>query len=250
MNSLQSILALSLPVVITGIIALYFKLNQSIFKLVLAFSAAYLFSTTIMHLLPEAYASGYQVDADNLKMVGLFIVVGFSAQLLMENLSGGLEHGHNHHHSDVCKKHFPYGIIIGLLIHSFLEGLPVYKSGGVMPHIHSNHQLIFGLAVHNIPISFLFVALLKDHGVKWISIVFFLVLFSMMAPLGYLFSYLVHTFEFLKVMSYQYIADAIVIGIFLFISTAILFETSDEHKYSPSKIISMLLGIVLAFILS
>jgi hypothetical protein len=68
--------------------------------------------------------------------------------------------------------------------------------------------------------------------------------------LGFLFSYLVHTFQFMRVLSYQYIADAIVIGIFLFISTAILFETGDQHKYSPSKIISMLLGIVLAFILS
>ncbi len=246
MNSIESILALSLPVIITGVFALYFKLNQALFKLVLAFSAAYLFSTTIMHLLPEAYGS------NNFKLVGLFIVVGFSVQLLIENLSAGLEHGHSHHHSDVCTKHFPYGIIIGLLIHSFLEGLPVYHSDAadISQPGHSNQQLIFGLVIHNIPISFLFVALLKDHGVKWMSIIFFLVLFSMMAPLGFLFSYLVHTFQFMQVMSYQYIADAIVIGIFLFISTAILFETGDDHKYSPTKIISMVLGIVLAFILS
>ncbi len=246
MNFLETVLALALPVILTGVFALYFKLNQSLFKLVLAFSAAYLFSTTIMHLLPEAYGS------NNFKLVGLFIVVGFSAQLLIENLSTGLEHGHSHHHSDVCTKHFPYGIILGLLIHSFLEGLPVYHSDTTEAGLsgHSNHQLIFGLVIHNIPISFLFVALLKDHSVKWLSIIFFLVLFSMMAPLGFLFSYLVHTFQFMQVMSYQYIADAIVIGIFLFISTAILFETGDDHKYSPSKIISMLLGIVLAFILS
>jgi zinc transporter ZupT len=246
-NTLNSILALSLPVIITGIFAMYFKLNQNIFKLVLAFSAAYLFSTTIMHLLPEVYSS------NNFKYVGLFIVVGFSAQLFIENFSTGLEHGHSHHHSDVCKKHFPYGIIIGLMVHSFLEGLPVYHSDGVYTeagHDHSNHQLIFGLVLHNIPISFLFVALLKEHGVKFFSVVFFLVLFSLMAPLGFLFSYMVHSFQFLQVISYQYIADAVVIGIFLYISTAILFETSDEHKYSPSKIISMLIGIALAFILS
>lgn len=246
MNFFETVLALALPVVLTGVFALYFKLNQSLFKLVLAFSAAYLFSTTIMHLLPEAYGS------NNFKLVGLFIVVGFSAQLLIENLSTGLEHGHSHHHSDVCKNHFPYGIILGLLIHSFLEGLPVYHSdvNSISDSGHTNHQLIFGLVIHNIPISFLFVALLKDHGVKWASIIFFLVLFSLMAPLGFLFSYLVHTFQFMQVMAYQYIADAIVIGIFLFISTAILFETGEEHKYSPSKIVSMLIGIILAFILS
>ncbi|MDZ4665764.1 MAG: ZIP family metal transporter [Bacteroidota bacterium] len=246
MNSLISILALSIPVFFTGIVALYFKLNQSLFKLVLAFSAAYLFSTTIMHLLPEAYQLHDGFHTENFKMVGLFIVIGFSAQLLMEKLSAGLEHGHSHQHTEVCTNHFPYGIIIGLLIHSFLEGLPVYVGDTKL----SNHQLILGLGIHNIPISFLFVALLKDHKVKTPTIVFFLFLFSMMAPFGYFFSYLVHTFEVVQVKDYQYIADSIVIGIFLFISTAILFETSEEHKYSPSKIISMLLGIVLAFILS
>lgn len=246
MNSIQSIMALSLPVIVTGIFALYFTLNQSLFKLVLAFSAAYLFSTTIMHLLPEAYRMNHEFTTTNFKMVGLFIVIGFSIQLLMEKLSAGLEHGHSHHHTEVCHNHFPYAIIIGLLIHSFLEGLPTYTGDGG----HSNHQLIFGLGIHNIPISFLFVALLRDHKVNTPKIIFFLILFSMMAPLAYLTSSLVHSLDFNTVRDYQYIADALVIGIFLFISTAILFETSEEHKYSPAKIISMLLGIVLAFLLS
>jgi zinc transporter ZupT len=247
MNSLGSISALALPVIVTGVFALYFKLNQTLFKLVLAFGAAYLFSTTMMHLLPEAY----QVTNDrgsaevSFKLIGLFIIIGFSLQLLIENLSAGLEHGHSHHHTETCHKHFPSGIILGLLIHSFLEGLPVYNG-----ELNSNSQIILGLGIHNLPISFLFVALLKDHGVSVLKTLFLLFAFSMMAPLGYLFSYIVHTLQFMQVLAYQYIAHALVIGIFLFISTAILFETSDEHKYSPAKIVSMLLGIILAFILS
>lgn len=247
MDSLYAVLGLSLPVIITGIFALYFKLDQSLFKLVLAFGAAYLFSTTMMHLLPEAYQDSLVNEGVDVsfKMIGLFIIIGFSLQLLIENLSAGLEHGHSHHHTETCHKHFPFGIILGLLIHSFLEGLPVYSGRS-----EGNLQLILGLGIHNIPISFLFVALLKDHRVNVSKILFFLFLFSMMSPLGYLFSYSVHTLQFMKVLSYQYAAHAIVIGIFLFISTAILFETSEEHRYSPSKVISMLLGIVLAFILS
>jgi zinc and cadmium transporter len=252
MNSVESILALSLPVILTGIFAMYFTLNQSLFRLVLAFSAAYLFSTTIMHLLPEAYLLNDVPREVDYKMIGLFIVVGFSAQLLIEKLSAGLEHGHSHQHIEVCTNHFPYAMILGLLIHSFLEGLPVYTGD---PE-NSNHQLIFGLGIHNIPISFLFVALLKDHKAKLGRITFFLILFSLMAPLGFLTSYFIHqlgsggNFDSINLYSYQYIAHAIVIGIFLFISTAILFETSDEHKYSPAKVVSMLLGIVLAFLLS
>jgi zinc and cadmium transporter len=246
-NVFLPILALSLPVLITGVLALNFKLNQTWFKLVLAFSAAYLFSTTIMHLLPEVY------ESSDFKYVGLFIVIGFSAQLIIESFSSGLEHGHSHRHSHACKEHFPFGIIIGLFIHSFLEGLPVYQSDNhlAMPHEgHANHQLILGLIVHNIPISFLFVALLKDHHLSKISILIYLLLFSLMAPLGYLFSFLLHQINASGLIAYQYIADAIVIGIFLHISTAVLFETSDEHKYSPSKIMAMLFGIILAFLLS
>jgi zinc and cadmium transporter len=238
---------LSLPILISGLLALNFRLNQKIFRLVLAFSAAYLFSTTIMHLLPEAY-TGY-----HFKWVGLFIVLGFSVQLMIENFSAGLEHGHSHHHSVACKNHFPYGIIAGLFIHSFLEGLPVYHSDASEfshNHQHSNMQLILGLIIHNVPISFLFVALLKDHHVKTVAIIFNLLLFSIMAPAGYLFSLFLHSINASGLMEYQYIADAIVIGIFLHISTAILFETGDEHKYSPVKILSMMAGILLAFILS
>ena len=247
METIITVILLSLPILVSGLLALNFRLNQKVFRLVLAFSAAYLFSTTIMHLLPEAYA-GY-----HFKWVGLFIVLGFSVQLLIENFSTGLEHGHSHHHSVACKDHFPYGVIAGLFIHSFLEGLPVYHSDSseiAHGHQHTNLQLILGLIIHNVPISFLFVALLKDHHVKTTSIMFNLLLFSLMAPAGYLFSILLHSINASGLMAYQYVADAVVIGIFLHISTAILFETGDEHKYSPLKIFAMLVGILLAFILS
>ncbi len=243
MDFILSIIALSLPVIIIGVSAFSIKLSQNAFKLVLAFSAAYLFSTTIMHLLPEVYGSA------DFKLAGLFIVVGFSIQLFIENFSSGLEHGHSHHHSDTCKKHLPYGIIIGLYVHSFIEGLPVYHYQPETQKI-TDYQLIIGLVIHNIPISFLFVALLKEHGAKVSQILLYLVLFSLMAPLGFLFSYFVQSLSASALLNYQYIASAIVIGIFLYISTAILFEASEEHKYTPAKIITMLLGIVLAYLLS
>jgi hypothetical protein len=71
LDILTSILALAIPIILTGFLALNFKLNQVWFKLVLAFSAAYLFSTTIMHLLPEVY------ESNEFKSVGLFIVLGY-----------------------------------------------------------------------------------------------------------------------------------------------------------------------------
>ena len=243
MNPILSIICLIAPILLAGGIALKLKINQINLRLLLAFSAAYLFALSIMHLLPEAFEIG------NAKQMGLFIVLGFCLQLLIDTFSTGIEHGHVHLHSSECKKHLPNGIIIGLLLHSFLEGLPIYDLGG--NHESSiNHQLIFGLALHNIPITIAFVSLLKEHESKNSKKWALLFLFSIMTPIGYGFSYILQTFGLQNYQVYSQIAFAVVIGIFLHISTAILFETSEHHKYNKTKVVMMAGGIILAYLIS
>jgi zinc and cadmium transporter len=191
-------------------------------------------------MLPEAF-----VD-NNVKQVGLFIVIGFCLQLVIDTFSTGIEHGHIHMHSQECHKHLPLGIIIGLLLHSFLEGLPIYDINSPA-NGNINYQLILGLGIHNLPITIAFVALLKDHQTKkWLL----LVLFALMAPLGYLASFMLQSFGLNNYDTYSRFAYAMVIGIFLHISTAILFETSDQHKYNVKKIIVMGAGIIVAYFIS
>ncbi|MEI8137022.1 MAG: ZIP family metal transporter, partial [Bacteroidota bacterium] len=159
------------------------------------------------------------------------------------------EHGHVHLHSSECKKHLPNGIIIGLLLHSFLEGLPIYDLGSNQEST-INHQLILGLALHNIPITIAFVSLLKEHESKNSKKWALLFLFSIMTPIGYGFSYILQTFGLHNYQVYSQIAFAVVIGIFLHISTAILFETSEHHKYNKTKVVMMAGGIILAYLIS
>lgn len=243
MNSTLSIICLIAPILIAGTIALKIKINQINLRLLLAFSAAYLFTLSIIHLLPEAFAFG------NVKQMGLFIVLGFCLQLLIDTFSTGIEHGHVHLHNTTCKQHLPYGIIVGLLLHSFLEGLPIYNLNDNQTST-INHQLILGLALHNIPITIAFVSLLKEHEPKNSKKWFLLLIFSSMTPLGYLSSYALQTFGLNNYQSYSQIAFAVVIGIFLHISTAILFETSEHHKYNKTKVVMMAGGIILAYLIS
>ena len=42
----------------------------------------------------------------------------------------------------------------------------------------------------------------------------------------------------------------VVIGIFLHISTAIMFETGENHRYNIAKIMSMIAGVLLAALIS
>lgn len=242
MSPFLAIIALIAPILIVGSIAFKLSIVQTRLRLILAFSAAYLFALSIMHMLPEAFANS------NVKLVGLFIVLGFSIQLLIDTFSTGIEHGHVHLHSKECHNHLPYGIIVGLLLHSFLEGLPIYDLKSP-ESAFVNYQLILGLAIHNLPITIAFVSLLKEHKAqskKWLL----LLLFSIMTPLGYLSSFFLQSVGLQNYEVYSQAAYALVIGIFLHISTAILFETSDQHRYNFAKVVVMAGGIVLAYFIS
>jgi zinc and cadmium transporter len=231
------------PVLAAGTVAFSITIEQTRLKLILAFSAAYLFAIAIMHMLPEAFVQG------NVKLTGLFIVLGFCLQVIMDTFSTGIEHGHVHLHGKNCHKHLPYGIIIGLLLHSFLEGLPVYDPNAPAS-ANINYQLILGLGIHNLPITIAFVSLLKEHEANRAKSWLLLLLFSGMAPLGYLSSYLLQSIGLTNYQAYSQAAFAVVIGIFLHISTAILFEISDHHKYKIQKVIVMAFGIILAYVIS
>lgn len=243
MSPVLVILCLVAPILITGATAMNISVNQTRLRLILAFSAAYLFAISIMHMLPEAFMN------QGTRQIGLFIVLGFCMQLLIDTFSTGIEHGHVHLHSSQCHKHLPSGIIIGLFLHSFLEGLPIYSINGAQGS-HTNYQLVLGLAIHNFPITIAFVSLLKDHQDKRSRNWLLLLLFSFMTPLGYLASYLLQAFGLNDYEIYSRCAYALVIGIFLHISTAILFETSDQHRYNITKILVMACGIILAYFIS
>jgi hypothetical protein len=72
----------------------------------------------------------------------------------------------------------------------------------------------------------------------------------MMSPIGYGASYFLQTVGLNNYEVYGKLAYALVIGIFLHISTAILFESSVNHKYNVRKVVVMSLGIVLAYLIS
>lgn len=65
-----------------------------------------------------------------------------------------------------------------------------------------------------------------------------------MTPLG---TYISNNVAF--VSDYVTIINAFVIGIFFHISTIILFESSEDHKFNLSKLIAIILGVGVAFMI-
>ncbi len=208
--------------------------NTKLLKLLLAFSGAYLFSITVLHLIPDVYAS------HNPK-IGLFVLGGFLFQLLLEQFSEGVEHGHMHHHPTGEKGIYPMGVMISLCLHAFLEGMPI--SGG--------HQstLLFGIALHHIPAAFALASLLMNSALSKNKIIVNIVLFALMSPLGYLLSNTIKISAIGDISQYYNYMMAVVIGIFLHISTTILFESStDDHRYNRQKIIVVLIGVAVSLL--
>lgn len=206
--------------------------NHKQLKLILSFSGAYLFGITVLHLIPDAYHGN-----DN--MVGVFILAGFILQIVLEQFSEGIEHGHMHVH-DHDKVVFPLGIMSSLCLHGFLEGMPL--AGG-----HQS-QLVFGIALHHIPAAFaLGTVLLANHQSKNKTI-FFIALFAIMAPAGYFFSDAISSGGIGNLQQYFNRIMGVVIGIFLHISTTILFEAGPDHKFNRRKLVAVLLGVGIALL--
>ena len=212
-----------LSVLIGYLIALLLKprAKQNL-KLLLAFSGSFLLSLTVIHLLPDVY------ESDN-KSVGIFIMCGILFQIILEFFSKGAEHGHVHGHDKLTQ--MPWLLFISLCIHALLEGFPVVR----------HHDLAYGIAIHHLPIAIILTTFFLNAQLNKVALLIFMVTFAIMTPLGTLVS---DSFPILN--EYYNQITAVVIGILFHISSTIIFESSEGHKFNIAKVSMIILGIVLA----
>ena len=200
-------------------------------KLLIAFSGAYLLSITALHLLPEVFTG------DDGAYFGSFVLVGFFIQVMLEYLSGGIEHGHTHTHRSAG---LPVGLMIGLCLHAFLEGMPLGGGDAGDSHTHGLEPLLLGIVLHKYPVAMVFLAMLLNSGLAKAKAFGLLAVFAAMAPLGTLLSGVE------MVGQYNRESLAIVIGIFLHVSTTILFESSEGHRFNAYKVVAIAAGLALS----
>lgn len=194
-------------------------------KLLLAFSGAFLLSAVATEFLPEIYESGA-------KYMGMYLVAGVFLQIILEFFSKGAEHGHVH--TDSHKKEVPVTLFISLCIHAFLEGMP----------LQDNMSMVYGIAVHKLPIAFIVASFMIMSGVSKLKTILVMLFFAAMSPLGSIVASNLQLEE-----SIMLPIKAVVAGIILHVSTTLILESSEAHKFNATKIAVMLLGAVLGFML-
>jgi zinc transporter ZupT len=219
-------IVLILSVLIGIVIVFGLKPSTKTVQLLLAFSGAYLLSITILHLLPEVYSSANS-------SIGLFILLGLLFQLIIDFFSKGAEHGHIHFQENSI---FPWALFISLAIHAFMEGIP-------LAHNHHHEHLLWAIVIHKIPIAIILGTFFVKSNFQKRYAVLFLVLFSLMSPLGSLAGENISL-----LITFKTQITAIIIGVFLHISTIILFETSKNHTFNLLKFTAILIGMLVAYL--
>jgi len=222
-----------LSVILGYLIATFFRpKSKKNLRILLAFSGSFLLALTVSHLLPTVYESAHHVEADGHVhgSIGLFIMFGIVFQIVLEYFSQGAEHGHVHGHDTLY--HIPWLLFISLCLHALLEGMPVSQ----------NNDLAWGIAIHHFPIAIILTTFFSTSHLNKQSILLFMLTFAAMTPLGTILS---EKLPFIT--NYQSEITAFVIGILFHISSTIIFETSEGHKFNMAKLSAILLGIVLAY---
>lgn len=209
--------------------------NKKNLKLLLAFSGAFLLSLTVMHLLPEVYQAenhlheGHNHEGHSHSSIGLFIMIGIVFQIILEYFSKGAEHGHVHGHD---KMHtIPWLLFFSLCLHALLEGMPISQ----------HNELAYGIAIHHFPIAIILTLFFINAELNKKGILFFMLVFAFMTPIG---TFISANLNFLT--AYYTQISGIVIGILFHISSTIIFESSEGHKFNLAKLIAIILGITLA----
>lgn len=219
-------LMLFLAVAVGYVVALFLKKkelrNMEVF---LAFSGAFLLSITVFELLPEVF------EAPS-KSIGVFIMIGILLQIFLEFFSKGAEHGHVHLHSE--NKHFPWILFVSLSIHAFMEGFPISEE----------NNLLLAIIIHKIPVAIILSFFFITAGYRRSTTLFFLFFFALMTPLG---NFIATNYNIVHL--YETEITAVVIGIFLHVSTTILFESSKNHKFNLPKMTAVVVAVLIAYFL-
>lgn len=216
------------------------------YKMLLAFAGAYLFAITVIHILPELYTQSL-----GLELIGLFVLIGFFLQQLLEYFTSGVEHGHMHTNDQAHAHHHTHHnsasaivLLIALCIHAFLEGGMLAEPLARAP-VYDTNAILLGIALHRAPAAFALMTVLAIQLGARRKAVPYLLVFSLAAPVGLWISTLLTQQDILSSTGLMYLY-ALVSGNFLHISTTIVFESSPGHKFNAQKMAVTIFGALVA----
>ncbi len=208
--------------------------NEKFLRIFLAFAGGYIFSITILHLLPEIFEEHHPE-------MSIIVLAGFFFQVFVTRMTDGAEHGHLHNHQHTHHMALPLGLFISMCMHAFTEGLPLGLISGAKGMV--NQTMPIGIALHEMPAAFALISILQSEHLSKRGVWILLFVYASMAPTAVFISEALSSSVpeelFHKLLAF-------VAGIFLFISTTILFENTENHQFKGQKLWAILGGVAVA----
>lgn len=227
-----------------GLVLFFFKkVNTTFLNLLIALGAGSMLAVSIVHILPETLAqTEYAIYAFLAGFVIIYIIEELLTPHHHDHVHGDHSHEDPHEHYD----HVAIVSFIAIFAHTLLDGLGIRAGMGLSDV--AGYAVLFGVAIHQIPVSLSLAAILRESRLTRVTQITFLVLFAFAAPLGYILSDIVLS-NVTEVTTG--LAAAFAGGSLLYVATADLLPVI--HAQSKKKYLTIpvfILGITLMSLLA
>ena len=215
---------------LAGAIVHWAKPQGLFLRLSLSFSGAFLLAVALLHMLPELFLEAGEG-------AGVWLLAGFLLQVIMEFWSRGLEHGHMHLQAG---SRLPLAVLLSLCTHAFIEGIPFAD-----PTIAADRPFALGVMLHHLPVAMALALVLRVAKASLLRMWMHLIAFAAAAPLGIVAGRVIGEQHEEVLMA----ALGVALGMFLHITTTIIFESSKEHRIDRARFATVIAGALLAWLL-
>ncbi len=224
----DSITAIAIIVIVSAIglgIGIFLSsLFRRFYEPLLTVAGSFILASVVLHF-------NHQWQGAHGEMVGWGLLVGIFLQITIEQLTGGIEHGHI---TDVPIKYGTY-FMIGLVMHALVEAMPI---SSLYEYSMWYNPIISSIILHRLPASMVFGFIVgrrkKQAFIIWGS------LFLLTAPVGAFLGYYVVSDQLLK--WFEFVA----LGSLLYIGSTMVHEQISHHNIGWKQMVILLLGVLLA----
>jgi zinc transporter ZupT len=154
------------------------RLSNTTLSLIIGLGAGSMLGVALVHILPEALE---QTELATYAFIAGFIVIYIIEELLTP-------HHHDHNHGDYSHEdpheHYDHIAVvswIAIFIHTLLDGLGIRAGMGLSDA--AGYAILFGVAVHQIPVSLSLAAILQGSKFQAKIQILFLIAFALAAPI-------------------------------------------------------------------
>lgn len=212
--------------------------NKKWISFLLSAGGAYLIAIIFTHILPELF------EVMDPHKAGIVLLIGYLLQILLENYSKGIEHGHSHGSQNKKALTITFA---ALCIHALVEGMPLASilNGNT---IGFDQQLAVGIMLHKIPVAITLSTMLLKSGLKKNQAFLMLLGFIFSTVLGSALQLLIGNQFAENAEINMFYSLGLTIGILLHVSTTILMESSESHRLTSKRLIVISIGLAFGLI--